>query len=61
MFKPFTILLTIAPNKLYDSWMVYDKNEHLLRSLDSDKAYNITIEVFNENGISKTSRVNEVK
>ncbi|WP_320019453.1 family 43 glycosylhydrolase [Labilibaculum manganireducens] len=57
----YNIIWGIAPDKLYNSWMIYGKNEHLLKSLDSDKTYYITIEAFNENGISKTSQVIEVK
>jgi len=57
----YNIIWGIAPDKLYNSWMIYGKNEHLLKSLDSDKTYYITIEAFNENGISKTSQIIEVK
>lgn len=51
----------IAPDKLYSSWLVYGKNELLLRSLTTDQSYYFTIEAFNENGVSeavKTIRVN---
>jgi hypothetical protein len=49
----YNILWGIAPNKLYNSWMIYDKNDHLMKSLDTDKSYYFSIEAFNENGISK--------
>jgi hypothetical protein len=57
----YNIIWGISPDKLYNSWMVYGKNELLLKSLDSDKTYYITIEAFNENGVSKQSKVIEVK
>jgi hypothetical protein len=43
----------IAPNKLYNSWLVYDKNSLSLKSLGTDQSYYFTVEAFNENGISK--------
>ncbi|WP_345955828.1 family 43 glycosylhydrolase [Mucilaginibacter sp. PAMB04168] len=45
----------IAPNKLYSSWLVYDKNSLDLKSLNVDQTYYFTVEAFNENGISKSS------
>ena len=45
----------IAPGKLYNSWLLYDKNELNLKSLDVDQAYYFTVEAFNENGISSST------
>ncbi|WP_235208372.1 family 43 glycosylhydrolase, partial [Saccharicrinis fermentans] len=49
----YNICWGIAPDKLYNSWMIYGKNEHLMKSLDVDKTYFFSIEAFNENGVSK--------
>lgn len=49
----YNIRWGIAPDKLYHSWLVYDKTEHLMRSLDRDTKYYFSIEAFNENGISE--------
>jgi hypothetical protein len=46
----------IAPDKLYNSWMVYDKNELLLKSLSVDQTYYFSIEAFNENGVSEKTK-----
>jgi hypothetical protein len=45
----------IAPNKLYNSWLVYDKNSLDLKALGTEQSYYFTVEAFNENGISKAS------
>ncbi len=46
----------IAPDKLYNSWMVYRENSLLLKSLSVDQSYYFAIEAFNENGISERSK-----
>lgn len=51
----YTIRWGIAPDKLYISWLVYDVNELMMRSLTADQQYYFTIEAFNENGISEQS------
>lgn len=53
----YNILWGIAPDKLYNSWMVYDKNSLLLKSLTTDQNYYFAIEAFNENGISARTKV----
>jgi len=55
------IIWGIAPDKLYNTWMVYGKNELLLKSLTKDQTYYFTIEAFNENGISKRTNIIEIK
>jgi hypothetical protein len=52
----YNILWGIAPDKLYSSWMVYDKNELLLKSLSVDQSYFFAIEAFSENGVSTRSK-----
>ena len=47
----------IAPNKLYQSWQIYDTNTHFMRCLDRDTPYYFSIEAFNENGISEKSKI----
>lgn len=47
----------IAPDKLYNAWLVYDENKLDLRSLNTDQEYYFTVESFNENGISKPGRI----
>ena len=48
----YNILWGIAPDKLYNSWMVYGKNALELKSLAVDQTYYFSIESFNENGVS---------
>ena len=57
----YNILWGIAPDKLYNSWMVYDKNSLLLKSLSVDQTYYFSIESFNENGISERTKVMKVE
>jgi len=51
----YNIRWGIAPDKLYNSWLVYDENQLLMRSLTRNQSYFFTIEAFNENGISERS------
>jgi hypothetical protein len=53
----YNVLWGIAPDKLYSSWMVYDKNELELRSLTVGQTYYFTIEAFNENGIGERTKI----
>ena len=57
----YNILWGIAPDKLYNSWMIYNKNELLLKSLSTDQAYYFSIEAFNENGISAKTNIIKVE
>jgi hypothetical protein len=45
----------ITPEKLYSSWLVYDENQLEMKNLTVDQEYWISVEAFNENGISKRS------
>ncbi|GJM63137.1 family 43 glycosylhydrolase [Persicobacter diffluens] len=49
----YNIRWGIAPDKLYHSWLVYDKNEIKIPSFDVPTTYYLSIEAFNENGISQ--------
>jgi len=53
----YNILWGIAPDKLYNSWMVYGNNSLLLKSLAVDQTYYFSIESFNENGVSARTKV----
>ncbi len=57
----YNVYWGIAPDKLYNSWMVYDKSELLLKSFSVDQSYYFAIEAFNENGVSAKSSVAQVK
>ena len=57
----YNIRWGIAPDKLYNSWLVYGKSEHLLKSLSTDQAYYFTIEAFNENGVSEPAKIHEIR
>ena len=53
----YNVLWGIAPDKLYNSWLVYDKAELLLKSLGIDQTYYFAVEAFNENGVSPKTTV----
>lgn len=53
----YNVFWGIAPDKLYSSWLVYDKNSLEMRSLSVDQSYYFAVEAFNENGISERSKV----
>ena len=53
----YNIYWGISPDKLYLSWLVYDKNEHFMRCLNVNPEYYFSIEAFNQNGISEKSKI----
>jgi hypothetical protein len=57
----YNVIWGIAPDKLYNSWMVYDDNSLLLKSLTTDQSYYFTIEAFNENGVSPRTKAMKVE
>ncbi|UZH56119.1 family 43 glycosylhydrolase [Salinimicrobium tongyeongense] len=57
----YNIRWGIAPDKLYQSWLIYGENEHFMRNLDKGTTYYFSIEAFNENGISEKTEIREVK
>ena len=52
----YNIKWGIAPDKLYSSWLVYDANELLMKSLTKGQSYYFSVEAFNENGISTITK-----
>lgn len=52
----YNIRWGIAPDKLYNSWLVYGADSLLLKSLTTSQSYYFTIEAFNENGLSPRSQ-----
>ena len=52
----YVIYTGIAPDKLYNSIMVYGKNEYYFRAMDLDRPYYFAIEAFNENGIGPRTK-----
>lgn len=50
----------IAPDKLYNSWMVYEDSALELKSLGVDQSYYFSIEAFNENGVSERTKAIKV-
>ena len=46
-----------APDKLYNSIMIYSANEYWFKVMDSQKSYYFAIETLNENGISPRTTV----
>ncbi|SHF75520.1 F5/8 type C domain-containing protein [Mariniphaga anaerophila] len=57
----YNIRWGIAPDKLYNSWLIYNNDSLLMRSLDKNTTYYFTIEAFNENGISEKTNPIKVK
>jgi hypothetical protein len=57
----YNVLWGIAPDKLYNSWMVYDQNSLLLKALTVDQQYYFSVEAFNENGISARTAIKKVE
>jgi len=57
----YNVYWGIAPDKLYNSWMVYENNALELKNLNTDQTYFFAIEAFNENGISERTAMQEVK
>ncbi|CAF1273253.1 unnamed protein product [Adineta steineri] len=57
----YNVLWGIAPNKLYNSWMVYENNFLELKSLSVDQIYYFSVEAFNENGISERANIIKIE
>lgn len=57
----YNILWGIAPDKLYNSWMVYDNNSLEMKSLSVGQGYYFSIEAFNENGVSERTKIIKVE
>ena len=48
-------------DKLYHNYIVYDKTDATIRSLNKGYGYWFTVDVFSENGITKSGVIKEVK
>lgn len=57
----YNIRYGIAKEKLYQNYIVYDKTEATIRSLDKGTHYWFTVDVFNETGITKSNTIKEVE
>ncbi|RYY59893.1 MAG: xylosidase [Chitinophagaceae bacterium] len=57
----YNIYYGTAPDKLYNCVMVHDVNEYWFKVMDSQKAYYLTIEAINENGVSVRTPVKKVE
>jgi hypothetical protein len=56
----YNIYYGIAPDKLYNSIMVYDENSYDFRGLDKGTEYYFSIEAFNESGKSELNQIIKV-
>ncbi|WP_299577433.1 family 43 glycosylhydrolase [uncultured Sunxiuqinia sp.] len=57
----YNIRWGVAPDKLYQSWLIYEDTEHFMRCLDRDTEYYFSIEAFSENGVSSYTKPIQVK
>ena len=57
----YNVYWGIAPDKLYNSWLVYDENSLELKCLNTDQEYYFAVESFNESGISERSKAVKVE
>ncbi len=53
----YNIYFGTAPDKLYNSILVYDANDYWFKVMDKQKTYYFTIESLNENGVSPRTAV----
>jgi hypothetical protein len=56
----YTLYYGTAPDKLYNSILVYDANEYWFKVMDLEKPYYFSIEAINENGVSSRTAVLKV-
>jgi xylan 1,4-beta-xylosidase len=56
----YTIYYGTAPDKLYNSILVYDANEYWFKVMDLEKPYYFSVEAVNENGVSSRTSVTKV-
>lgn len=53
----YNIRFGIAPDKLYNSYLVYEKSEVMLTTLNADEDYYYAVDSFNENGVCEATEV----
>lgn len=56
----YTIYMGVEADKLYNNILVYNRNEYFFNGMDKNLPYYFQIEAFNENGISKRTKVIKV-
>ena len=56
----YVIRFGIAKDKLYSSYLIYDKNEVLLTTLNADQDYYFAVDSFNENGICEGKTIYKI-
>ncbi|WP_431212908.1 family 43 glycosylhydrolase [Puia sp. P3] len=56
----YNIYFGTAPDKLYNSVLVYSANDYWFKVMDREKPYYFSIEAINENGISSPAKVIKV-
>ncbi len=56
----YNVFWGITPDKLYNTWQIYDSNTLEIKSLNTEQSYYFAIEAFNENGVSKISDITAV-
>jgi hypothetical protein len=56
----YNIYWGVAPDKLYNSVMIYNDNQYYFKPMDKGRTYYFSIETFNENGISEKTKPIEV-
>lgn len=56
----YNVRYGIAKDKLYSSYLIYEKNEILVTTLNADQDYYFTIDSFNENGINEGTDIFKV-
>lgn len=57
----YVVSYGVSKDKLYQNYMVYDKNELTINQLNANQSYVFTIEAFNENGITKSGLLIDAK
>lgn len=57
----YTIYVGVDPQKLYNTIMVYGRNEYYFTAMDVGTTYYFQIEAFNENGIGRRTHVVRVE
>lgn len=53
----YQLFYGVAPDKLYNAILVYNKNDYWLKVMDKEKPYYFQIEAFNEGGVSARTPV----
>jgi len=56
----YNIYYGIAPDKLYNSIMLYNVNDYFFKGMDKERPYYFCIEAVNENGVSSKSKIIKV-